>query len=91
MYSRRFAENFKKIVEENIQESLRQKSVRLKKRLRQSPLLRLLIILFYALSLRASDVHMEIFEDGILMRFRIDGVLHEITKIPKEVHPAIVN
>ncbi len=91
MYSRRFAEDFKKIVEENIQASLRQKAGTVEEAASAIPIVALIDnILFYAFSLRASDVHMEIFEDGILMRFRIDGVLHEVAKIPKEVHPAIV-
>jgi type II secretory ATPase GspE/PulE/Tfp pilus assembly ATPase PilB-like protein len=46
--------------------------------------------LSYAASLNASDIHIEILEDTILIRFRIDGILHEILRIPKEVHPAIV-
>ena len=44
----------------------------------------------YAISLRASDIHIEILEDTILIRYRVDGVLHEIARIPKEVYPAIV-
>jgi len=44
----------------------------------------------YAANLHASDIHCEIFEDGILIRYRIDGILYEITKMPKLVHAAIV-
>jgi len=44
----------------------------------------------YAVSLHASDIHLEIFEDGILIRYRIDGILYEITKMPKLIHSAIV-
>jgi len=91
MYGRRFAEDFRKIVEENIQASLRQKVGTVEEAASAIPIVALIDnILFYAFSLRASDIHMEIFEDGILTRFRIDGVLHEIAKIPKEVHPAVV-
>ena len=32
----------------------------------------------------ASDVHFEAQEDGLLVRFRIDGVLHEMQRIPKQ-------
>ncbi len=91
MYSRRFAEDFKKIVEENIQASLRQKAGTIEEAASAIPIVALIDnILFYAFSLNASDIHMEIFEDGILIRFRVDGVLHEIVRISKEVHPAIV-
>ncbi|MGC8828133.1 MAG: ATPase, T2SS/T4P/T4SS family, partial [Anaerolineae bacterium] len=44
----------------------------------------------YAISLNASDIHIEVLKDAVLVRFRIDGVLHEMMRIPKEVHPAIV-
>lgn len=42
-----------------------------------------------ALLSRASDIHLEILEDALLVRYRIDGALHEIMRLPKEVHPAI--
>ena len=47
-------------------------------------------IIAYAVNLHSSDVHFEIFEDGILIRYRIDGMLYEITKMPKIIHSAIV-
>jgi len=45
----------------------------------------------YAYSQRASDIHIEPKRDYSLIRFRIDGVLHEIHRIPKLVHNAIVS
>ncbi len=45
----------------------------------------------YALDQRASDIHIEPKRDHVLIRFRIDGVLHTIYKLPKLVHPAIVS
>ncbi len=40
---------------------------------------------------RASDIHIEPKRDWSLIRFRIDGVLHDIQTIPKIVHAAIVS
>lgn len=40
-------------------------------------------ILHEAIRLRASDIHLEPFELEMAVRFRIDGVLQEITAIPK--------
>lgn len=40
---------------------------------------------------RASDIHIEPKRDVALIRFRIDGVLHDIQTIPKVVHRAIVS
>ncbi len=45
----------------------------------------------YALDQRASDIHIEPKRDHVLVRFRIDGVLHTIHKLPKVVHPAIIS
>ena len=45
----------------------------------------------YALDQRASDIHIEPKRDHVLIRFRIDGVLHIIYKLPKVVHPAIIS
>ena len=48
-------------------------------------------LLHYAYSQRASDIHLEPKREFSLVRFRIDGILHNIHKIPKAVHPAIVS
>ena len=45
----------------------------------------------YALEQRASDIHIEPKRDICLVRYRIDGVLHTIHKLPKAVHPAITS
>jgi type IV pilus assembly protein PilB len=37
----------------------------------------------------ASDVHFEAQEDGIVVRFRIDGVLHETQRIPRRLQAGI--
>src|SRR5207249_5671631 len=33
----------------------------------------------------ASDIHFEAQEDGLVVRFRIDGVLHEVQRIPRRL------
>lgn len=48
-------------------------------------------ILEDALAFRASDVHMEPQEREVAIRFRIDGVLHEAGRIPKEYYENILN
>lgn len=42
------------------------------------------LIIAAAVKLRASDIHMEPSENKLLIRFRIDGILHDITKLEKE-------
>lgn len=44
-----------------------------------------------ALVLKASDIHCEPLENGAVVRFRIDGVLHEAGRIPKEYFENILN
>lgn len=48
-------------------------------------------ILEYAARNRASDIHIEPLEKEIKIRCRIDGVLREIMKLPKNVEPALVS
>ncbi len=50
-------------------------------------------ILTDAISLRATDIHLEPFEDELRIRYRIDGVLQEIPVPPqiKRFQPAIVS
>lgn len=45
----------------------------------------------YALDQRASDIHIEPKRSTTLVRFRIDGALHTIYKLPRAVHSAIVS
>ena len=48
-------------------------------------------LLHYAYSSKASDIHIEPKRDFSLIRFRIDGILHNIHKIPKAVHAPIIS
>ena len=38
----------------------------------------------------ASDIHIEPLEDALLIRYRIDGILHDAMELPKHAAPAIV-
>ena len=48
-------------------------------------------VLVRALSRGASDIHMEPQEDGLLIRFRQDGVLEPLEKLPKNLIPAVTS
>jgi general secretion pathway protein E len=48
-------------------------------------------LLNYAFDQRASDIHFEPREEDAAIRFRIDGVLHEIEAVPYTVHAAITS
>lgn len=44
-----------------------------------------------AIELRASDIHFEPQEKMTIVRFRVDGVLHEAGRIPKAYYEGVVN
>ncbi len=48
-------------------------------------------ILDDAIELRASDIHFEPQGDMVVVRFRVDGVLHEAGRIQKEYYEGVVN
>ncbi len=48
-------------------------------------------MLQHAFESRASDIHVEPKRDQSLIRFRIDGVLHDIQTMPGVVHKAVVS
>ncbi len=47
------------------------------------------LILRQALQERASDIHIEPTSDDLRIRFRIDGVLHEVTRSPKAIQGGV--
>ncbi|MGC6456099.1 MAG: GspE/PulE family protein [Coraliomargaritaceae bacterium] len=49
------------------------------------------MIISEALKRRASDIHMEPLEKRFRIRFRVDGVLHEVENPPKRLQPSIVS
>ena len=46
-------------------------------------------IISEAIESRASDIHLEPFDDELLLRYRIDGILHEFDHPPKRLSSAI--
>ena len=48
-------------------------------------------MLQHAYDSRASDIHIEPKREDSLIRFRIDGVLHDVQKMPKVVHRAVIS
>jgi type IV pilus assembly protein PilB len=48
-------------------------------------------LLEQAIQNRASDLHLEPTEHDLRMRYRIDGVLHEIDRVPRDVQGALVS
>ena len=58
----------------------------------EGPVIRLVnLIITRAIELRASDIHFEPFEEQFRVRYRIDGVLHDVESPPKRLQAAIVS
>lgn len=49
------------------------------------------LVLFEAVQARASDVHIQPYEDTLVVRMRIDGVLHNALKLPKHLQEELVS
>ena len=48
-------------------------------------------LLQYAFDQRASDIHIEPKREKTLVRLRVDGVLHNVHVVPRQLHPPIVS
>jgi len=48
-------------------------------------------ILRTATEYKASDIHLEPYPDTVRVRFRLDGVLQEMRKLPRPIYPAVVS
>jgi general secretion pathway protein E len=58
----------------------------------EAPIIKLVnLLISRAIESRASDIHIEPFEDELKVRYRIDGVLHEIEAAPKRLEAAVVS
>jgi len=58
----------------------------------EAPVIRLVgLIIRRALETRASDIHIEPFENRLIVRYRIDGVMHEVESPPRRLSPAVIS
>ncbi|MCR4307812.1 MAG: type II/IV secretion system protein [Candidatus Berkelbacteria bacterium] len=47
--------------------------------------------LFLAIRMKASDVHIEALVNAVRLRFRIDGILHDIISVPHFLHAPLIS
>ena len=58
----------------------------------EAPIVRLVnLLITQAVTDRASDIHLEPAEGDIRIRYRIDGVLHEVMRSPKNIQNALIS
>jgi type IV pilus assembly protein PilB len=85
-YGKEIKEEFEKIIQENIREFEKRKVEP------SLPIIKILdLILTHAYKNRASDIHLEPYAKKSILRYRIDGVLHDMLELPKEIHNFLVS
>jgi general secretion pathway protein E len=58
----------------------------------EAPIIRLLnALLMEAVKEKASDIHIEPYENSIDVRFRVDGILNKVLSPPKVIHDALIS
>jgi len=58
----------------------------------KAPIIKLVnMLLFNAIKVRASDVHIQPYEEKVQIRYRIDGVLYDMASPPKKLQDAIIS
>lgn len=83
-YRRGLKQEFSNIIKENLHQAEGAKAEDL-------PIIKIVdTIVDYAYENKASDVHVEPLENKIAVRFRIDGVLHDVIDLPKFIHDSLV-
>ncbi|GAG33288.1 unnamed protein product, partial [marine sediment metagenome] len=91
-YKRNIKKEFERIIQENVKKTDRvDKKKELAKVAVELPVIEILnTILEYAMAEKASDVHIEIMKNELMIRLRIDGVLRDIISLPKSIQPALI-
>jgi len=89
-YKRNIKQVFEQIIAENLKKA--SKSGEDLARIAQDlPVIKILeTLLQYAIAEGASDIHIESLENSVVIRFRIDGILHDIISMPRQLQKAIV-
>jgi len=84
-YQKEIQKEFAMIIQENISEAKKGAKAE------DLPIIKIVDTLIeYAYQNKASDIHIEPSEDRTLVRFRIDGMLHDIIELPRPVHDLVV-
>ncbi|MFH0804663.1 MAG: ATPase, T2SS/T4P/T4SS family [Patescibacteria group bacterium] len=85
-YRRGLAAEFSDIILQNVTDAQRRAAAE-----RELPIMRIVdTILEYAYTSKASDVHLEPHQRRVTIRFRIDGVLHDVATLPPTLMPFLV-
>ncbi len=88
-YKRNIRAVFDKAISENLKKASPEEN--LAKAAEMLPVIKVLdTILEYAVAEKASDIHIETYAEEVIIRFRIDGILRDIIKLPRGIETALV-
>jgi len=88
-YKRNFENEFQKVMTDNVSKT--EKSGDIKKASEDLPVIKILdTFMEYAVAERASDMHIETQEQDVIIRFRIDGDLRDIIRLPQKVQEPLI-
>ena len=90
-YKKKIGVEFNKIITDNIQKSISMVGeTDLSKMAGAIPVITILdSIIEHAVSLGTSDIHFEPLEKEVLIRYRVDGIMHEILSLPVIIAPIL--
>lgn len=90
-YQRGIEQDFEKIIRENVQKTGEISTDDLIKAAEKLPIVKILeSIISYAISEKASDIHIETQAEEVIVRYRVDGILKDIIKLPRGIESALV-
>lgn len=83
-YARDTRGAFEEVMKENITKAKGQNKA-------EPPIIKIVdTLMSHAYKKKSSDIHIEPFDEYSLVRFRVDGILHDIVKLPINIHSRIV-
>ncbi|MFQ6049788.1 MAG: GspE/PulE family protein [Candidatus Paceibacterales bacterium] len=86
-YKKEIKEEFEELIGKTLEEF---KKIEIESR--ALPVIKMVdLVLNYGYENRASDIHIEPYAKKTILRYRIDGVLHDILTLPKEMHDFLVS
>lgn len=90
-YRRGLREEFKNIIDQSLAASRTASEKDLEKLAEDFPIVQIVNTLIeHAILQNASDIHIEPLEKNIIIRYRVDGILHDVIVLPKEIMVGIV-
>ncbi len=88
-YKKGIKEDFEAVIAENLKKASPEED--LARAAEKLPIIKISdTIMEYAVAERASDIHIETLAEEVIIRFRVDGVLRDIIKLPNGIQDALI-